>query len=158
MHSFSLAKNVGNFLSFETLDALTEATSQTNSTKNTDYIDRLDGGLFQSGVILGHIDADAAAAGTVTLKVNLAEASSTTGANLADFGTTTYSVVVGSTASTAAQTGLLGTLAGDVEFTTARRYIRAEWSLTFSDATTGANTARVAVALCKAGFETLPST
>jgi hypothetical protein len=153
-----MAKDVGEFVSVAVLDSLSELTTATHSTTASGYLDRLDGFTAQSAKVCFFIHAQIITGETITLSGQLQDATSTTGAGLADFGSSTQSLTIGSTASTAAQANVAGVLAYDVDLTEANRYLRSQISLSFSAATTAAaHEAHVVAALITGGGEVLPS-
>jgi hypothetical protein len=157
MHSFSFAKDVGEFVSPLVLDSLRELTTATHSTQAGSYVDRLAGGLTQSGKVCFWVHAEIIGDEQITVSGQLQDATSSTGAGLADFGSSTQTLLLGSTDSSGAQT-VRGVLAYDVDFTECNQFLRSQISLSFTAATTAAShQATVVASVIGAGFETLPS-
>lgn len=142
------------------LDYFTELTTATHSTKATSWLDRTS--LFadyETASVVAFIEANLPTAATCTYSANVQEATSSTGAGAADFGSSTQSVVVGSTASTAAQTATQGALKYSFKLREANQYVRLQHSVAFSSASTSAaNDVAVFAGLYLGGKRELPST
>ncbi len=157
MHSYSNSKDPLSELAFTAFSSgaiVAEVTTATHSTAVSEYIDTRSTedswGTVSSGAawtwgVRDHyegavhyvlVKATLPAAATMTVTANLEDATSTTGAGLANL-TTDRSEILGSTESTAAQT-VVGRLAYSADFTTAERYVRSSVSLAFSSASTAA--------------------
>ena len=162
MPSFNLHKNVGAYVSVYPLEGniLTETTTETHSTGASGWVDRLNDWSknYQSCKAGFIVHATLPAAATVTISGNLQDATSSSGAGAADHGSSTQSAVIGSTASTAAQT-LYGGLFYDVDLTEANQFLRAQYSLSFSSSSTSATNQVDAVipVLVLGGADVLPS-
>lgn len=158
MHSYAQSKDPLAFCAFATFSSgqiITETTTETHSTSVSDYLDLRStqsqfGTLtdtagtwawgvrdhYEGAVHFVNVKATLPAAATVTISANLEDATSTTGAGLANL-TTARTVTIGSTASTAAQV-LVGRLAYSADLTTAERYLRSSISASFSSSSTAA--------------------
>lgn len=164
MHSFSLAKDVASYLAPNLLPstgfALPHTTTQTHSTANTSWVDRraLDY-LYQSCQVLLAFTGTTPTNEQITAFANLQDATSSTGASAADYGSSTKSSLFGSTASGGAQ-DIAACLAYGVDLTNARRFVRLQYHFTFETASTaGVNQVTYAAPLLIfAGGERLPST
>lgn len=157
MHSYGMARDPLGYNAFATFSSgaiVTETTTETHSTQASEYIDLRStqgqwgtvssGGAwswgvrdhYEGAVHFVNVKASLPAAATVTVSANLEDATSTTGAGLANL-TTARTVTLGSTASTAAQV-VVGRLAYSADLTKAERYLRSSISLSFSSASTAA--------------------
>jgi len=157
MHSLGSARDPLAYSAFATFSSgaiVAETTTATHSTAASEYLDLTStedtfgtvssGGTwvwgvrdhYEGAVHYVTVKATLPAAATVTVSGNLEDATSTTGAGLANL-TTSRSVTLGSTESTAAQT-VVGRLAYSANLDTAERYLRSSVSLSFSSTSTAA--------------------
>lgn len=175
MPSYAMQKNIGAYIKPRAFDGeiLSETTTETHSTAASRFYDRYKlsedsfststgtaasatDPLYQSCKVVFVVHADIPAGETVTISGNLQDATSSTGADVADHGSSTQSATIGSTSSTAAQ-DITGQLAFDVDLTEANRYLRTQCSLAFSStSTSGDNVANVIPLLIFGGGEFLP--
>lgn len=157
MYSYGLAKNIHAHLAFKgsTGVIVSQLTTATASTASGGWVDRwylaLNGFSTSTGVdIVTHQNALAQSVAvvvpvTVTLQVgeivtvscNLQDATSSTGAGAADYGSSTQTLVIGTTATTAAQT-ITGVLHYGVDLGMADRYLRTQLSAVITTTATTA--------------------
>ncbi len=158
MHSWVLAKDLRSLISLRPCDSFQQTSTETVSTNASGWFDRTTSYLAQSAVFCAFVQANLTSGEKLTVTGNLQDATSSTGAGVADFGTTANQTAdVGSTSSTAAQSDIFGGLFYGIDMTEANQFIRTQVSIDFSTSSS-VQDCDVFVALAEAGFEKLPTT
>jgi hypothetical protein len=157
MGSFAFQKDMGEYISVLALNGGSFTSTTDGSEVSSPWVSRTTAMSHphQSGKLLLWAHSTLLAAGeTITLAANLQDATSSTGAGAADHGSSTGSLVIGSTASTAAQT-VRGCLEVDVDLTEANAYIRGQSTVTLSAAS--GDGVQYMLGMVLAGAGTLPA-
>jgi hypothetical protein len=136
--SISQVYDIGEWVAFYQIEGSTATITATNdgSTNTTSYLDRLGStgnwtNNYQSCMIVIPFSATLAAGETVSVLAHLEDATSSTGANAADHGSTATTTIFGSTASTAAQQ-IDDAYVLDVNLREAQEFIRVAYVFTVS--------------------------
>lgn len=164
MFSYGLAKNIHQYTYAKGSTGIITAqlTTATASTSNGGFIDRWylalneyststgvdisahQNALAQSCKVIVPVAVTLQVGEIATVSANLQDATSSTGAGVADYGSSTQTLVIGATGTTAAQT-IVGLLSWGVDLGMADRYLRTQVSVAITTTQTTAGSSVQAV-------------